>query len=116
MNYSDINNKWKQFLAENTFKEDALFNKEKKKKHKEKKKERKDGKEIIVSEEDNEVNEFEEFEEAVINEPSGSGTNKATDPVEEEKIEETSTVSGGGISFGVGNAFAPKKKKKKKGH
>lgn len=91
MNYSDISNRWKQFLAENTFKEDALFDKEKKKKHKEKKKERKDGKEIIVSEED-EVNEFEEFE---------------------ENLDETSTVSGGGISFGAGNAFNIKAKKSK---
>lgn len=111
MNYSDISNRWKQFLAENTFKEDALFDKEKKKKHKEKKKERKDGKEIIVSEEDDEVNEFEEFEEAVINEPSGADGNKAVNSVEEEEsLEEMSAVSGGGISFGVGNAFAPKKK------
>lgn len=96
MNYSDINNRWKQFLAENTFKEDALIDKEKKKKHKEKKKERKDGKEIIVSEED-EVNEFEEFEES---------------------LEEMSAMSGMGSGGGdvqgyAGNAFAQSKKKSK---
>lgn len=108
MDYSDINSKWKQFLAENTFKEDILINKDKKKKTK--KKDRKDDKEIIVSEEDS-VSEWEEFQEAVLNEPSGTDGNNAVNSVEEEEsLEEMSAVSGGGISFGVGNAFAPKKK------
>lgn len=108
MNYSDINNKWKQFLSENTFKEDKLINKDKKKKVKNKN--RKDGKEVIVSEED-EVNEFEEFEESVVNDLSlGPEGSDAVNSVEEKSLEEMSAVSGGGISFGVGNAFAPKKK------
>lgn len=113
MNYGDINNRWKQFLAENTFKEDALIDKEKKKKHKEKKKERKDGKEIIVSEEDK-VSEWEEFEEAVINEPSGSEGNDAINSVEEESLEEMSAMSGGAVQGYAGNAFAPKKKLKRR--
>ena len=107
MNYSDINNKWKQFLSENTFKEDKLINKDKKKKVKNKN--RKDGKEVIVSEED-EVNEFEEFEEAVINEPSGADGNNAVNSVEEENLEEMSAMSAGAVHGYAGNAFAPKKK------
>lgn len=105
MNYGDINNKWKQFLAENTFKEDVIVKPEKKKK--------KNKKEIIVSED--EVNEWEEFEhqdESVINDQSGSGTNNATDSVEEESLEEMSAVSAGAITGYAGNAFAPKKKVK----
>lgn len=109
MNYGDINNRWKQFLAENTFKEDALINKEKNKKHKEKKKERKDGKEIIVSEEDS-VSEWEEFQEAVLNEPSGADGNEAVNSVEEENLEEMSAMSAGAVHGYAGNAFAPKKK------
>jgi len=108
MNYKDINNKWKQFLNENTFKEDALIDK---KKNKKKDKKREDGKEIIVSEDD--VNEWEEFEETVVNGLSGaeSDTNDATDSVEEEKqLEEMSAMSGGAVQGYAGNAFAPKKK------
>ena len=78
MNYKDINDKWKSFLFENAFKEDKIIDpKKKKKKRKPEKKHKEDGKEIIT-------NEYEEFEnEAVINEPSGSETNKAVDSVEE---------------------------------
>lgn len=105
MNYKDINNKWKMFLAENTFKEDVLLSKDKKKK----KSKKKNKKELIVSEEDN-VSEWEEFEEAVINEPSGSDGNDAINSVEEEKIEEMSAMSGGAVQGYAGNAFATKKK------
>ena len=108
MDYSDISNKWKQFLAENTFKEDVLINKDKKKKAK--KKERKDDKEIIVSEEDS-VSEWEEFQEAVLNEPSGTDGNNAVNSVEEEEsLEEMSAMSAGAVHGYAGNAFAPKKK------
>jgi hypothetical protein len=93
MNYKDINDKWKAFLFENTFKEDIVFNPEQEKKKKKKKKEKKaekkkeDGKEIIT-------NEFEEYEE------------------ENESLEEFSGV--GGIAGYVANAFHSKPKKKVK--
>ena len=108
MNFKDINDKWKSFLAENAFKEDKLVKKDKKQKAK-----NKDGKkkELIVSEEDD-VNEWEEFEEAVINEPSDSEGNKAINSVEEENLEEMSAMSGGAVQGYAGNAFAPKKKVK----
>ena len=38
MNYKDINDKWKSFLFENTFKEDVIFDPEQEKKKKKKKK------------------------------------------------------------------------------
>ena len=41
MNYKDINDKWKSFLFENTFKEDIIFNPEQQKKKKKRKKEKK---------------------------------------------------------------------------
>ena len=69
MNYKDINDKWKSFLFENTFKEDVIFDPEQEKKKKKKKKEkntekkREDGKEIIT-------NEYEEFGEDPIEEIS----------------------------------------------
>ena len=40
MNYKDINDKWKSFLFENTFKEDIIFDPEQEKKKKIKKKEK----------------------------------------------------------------------------
>ena len=40
MNYKDINDKWKSFLFENTFKEDVIFNPEQEKKKKKRKKEK----------------------------------------------------------------------------
>jgi hypothetical protein len=108
MNYKDINDKWKMFLTENAFKEDIVIKPEK-----DKKKKKKGKKEIIVSEEDD-VNEWEEFEEAVINEPSGSEGNEATNSVEEEEnLEEMSAMSGGAVQGYAGNAFAPKKKHKR---
>lgn len=54
MNYKEINDKWKVFLAENAFKEDIVIKPEKKK--------RKKKKEIIVSEKDD-VKEWEDLEE-----------------------------------------------------
>ena len=72
MNYKDINDKWKSFLFENTFKEDIIFSPEQEKKKKKKKKEknaekkREDGKEIIT-------NEWEDLEENPIGEASGAG-------------------------------------------
>lgn len=51
MNYKDINDKWKVFLTENTFKEDKVIPSKKKKRHKDKKK-------LITSE-----NETEELDE-----------------------------------------------------
>lgn len=61
MNYKEISDKWKVFLAENAFKEDIVIKPEKKKK-----------KEIIVSEEDN-VNEYEELEEMSAMSGAGGG-------------------------------------------
>lgn len=93
MNYSDINNKWKQFLSENTFKEDIVIKPEKKKKKKKK--------EIIVSEKDD-VNEWEEFEhqdESVINEPSGS------EGYDDKSLEEMSSMSGGDVQGAAGGSF-----------
>lgn len=107
MKYEEINNRWKSFLVENAFKEDKLVNKKDKKKDDKEEK----GKEIIVSEED--VKEWEEFDEAVINEPSGSDTNKAVNSVEEESLEEMSAMSGGAVQGYAGNAFAKTKKKNK---
>jgi flagella basal body P-ring formation protein FlgA len=104
MNYKEINDKWKVFLTENTFREEIVI-----KPGKDKKKRKKGKKEIIVSEKDD-VNEWEEFEEAVINEPSGSEGNEATNSVEEESLEEMSAMSGGAVQGYAGNAFAPKKK------
>lgn len=75
MNYKEINDKWKVFLAENTFKEDAIVKPEKKKK-------RKDKKEIIVSEDD-EVNEFEELEE--MSSMSGGAVEMGTTRVDDEE-------------------------------
>ena len=72
MNYKDINDKWKSFLFENTFKEDVIFSPDQEKKKKKRKKEKnaekkkEDGKEIIT-------NEFEEFEEERLEEFSGAG-------------------------------------------
>ncbi len=111
MNYKDINDKWKSFLFENTFKEDKLIDTDKakkKKKRKPEKKNKEDGKEIIT-------NEYEEFEnEAVINEPSGSETNKAVDSVEEEEqLEEMSSMSGGAVQ-GYAGSFMSKKAFKRK--
>jgi len=50
MNYKDINDKWKAFLTENTFKEDKIIPSKKKKRHKDKKK-------LITSESDSEDSE-----------------------------------------------------------
>lgn len=92
MNYKDINDRWKKFLFENTFKEDMIISPDEGKKKKNKKKvgpPPDKAKKIIT-------NEFEEFDE--------SG----------DQLEEMSGMSGGGVSFGVGNAFNTKKKKRKK--
>jgi hypothetical protein len=114
MNFKDINDKWKSFLTENAFKEDKLVKKDKKEKVKDKKGKKK---ELIVSEEDD-VNEWEEFEEAVINEPSGAGVNKAINSVEEnEPLEEMSAMSGGAVQGFAGNAFGtPVRRRKKRRH
>jgi hypothetical protein len=60
MDYKDINDKWKHFLAENAFKEDKLINGTKKKKR------RKDKKELITSESD-------ESSQDELDEMSGAG-------------------------------------------
>ena len=89
MNYKDINDKWKTFLAENTFKEDIVIRPEKKKKRK------KDKKEIIVSE-----------KEKCMDEGSGCMEEWEEFQNEDEKsLEETSTVSGGSVEGGSGSPF-----------
>lgn len=82
MNYKDINDNWKQFLAENTFKEDIIIKDKNLKKRKKKNK-----KQIIVSEKDS-VEEWEEFQNE-----------------SEKSLEETSTVSGGSVEGGSGSPF-----------
>ena len=88
MDYKDINDKWKSFLFENTFKEDVIFDPEQEKKKKKKKKEknaekkREDGKEVIT-------NEWEEFEE------------------ENESLEEMSAMSGGAVEGHAGGSEGP---------
>lgn len=91
MNYKEISDKWKVFLAENAFKEDIVIKPEKKKKKKKK--------EIIVSEE--EVNEWEEFQqdESVINEPSGA------EGYDDKSLDEMSSVSGGAVEGAAGGSF-----------
>jgi len=89
MSYNDINNRWKNFLAENTFKEDALVSKKSKKKNK-----NKDKKELITSEEQD-ISEWEEFQEEK----------------EEDSLEEMSAMSGGAVQGYAGNAFSNKKVK-----
>ena len=123
MNYKDINDKWKSFLFENTFKEDKLVKpgKEKKKhlKDKSKKKHKEDGKEIIT-------NEFEEYQEEEMDEiaaPDGGSPGPVgySDTVEEEQLEEMSAMSGGpgvssaeGYAGGSGGSFMSKKAFKRK--
>lgn len=60
MEYKDINDKWKAFLAENTFKEDKVIGDKKKKRRKDKKK-------LITSENDSESSEE-------LDEMSGAGS------------------------------------------
>jgi len=133
MNYKDINDKWKSFLLENTFKEDMIINPDEEKdeinkKNNKKKNKKKVGpppkkaKELMTDPSFVVKNEWEEFEnEAVINEPSGSETNKAVDSVEEEQLEEMSAMSGGpgassveGYAGGAGGSFMSKKAFKRK--
>jgi hypothetical protein len=77
MNFKDINDKWKEFLSENTFKEDIIIKDKDKKKRKKKNK-----KEIIVSEKDN-VDEWEELEEtSVMSGGAIAGAPKALDDEE----------------------------------
>ena len=125
MNYKDINDKWKSFLLENTFKEDMIINPgeekgEINKKNKKKSKKKvgpppKKAKELMTDPSFVVKNEWEEFEnEAVINEPSGSETNKAVDSVEEEEqLEEMSSMSGGAVQ-GYAGSFMSKKAFKRK--
>jgi len=82
MDYGDINNRWKQFLAENTFKED------KKKKSLKKNIDKKTGKEIIVSEKEEEKLE------------------------DSETIEEMSSCSGGGVQGYAGTQGNKKEEEK----
>lgn len=85
MNYKDINDKWKSFLFENTFKEDKLIDPNKAKKKKKRKPEEKhkeDEKEIIT-------NEFEEFGES------------------DDQLEETSTISSGAVEGPAGGEKGP---------
>ena len=113
MNYKEISDKWKVFLAENAFKEDIVIKPEKKKNRK------KDKKEIIVSEKEKcmdegsgcmeELDEFEEFQdESVINEPSGS------EGYNDNALEEMSAMSAGAVSGYAGNAFDTKEKVKRR--
>jgi len=116
MNYKEINDKWKMFLAENAFKEDIVIKPQKKKR-------KKDKKEIIVSEKDGCMkegskcmDEWEEFNEQE-DPQSGSQTGDAhsfdvndEQDQEEESLEEMSAMSGGAVQGYAGNAFAPKKK------
>ena len=100
MNYSDINNKWKSFLAENTFKEDKVVSKKKKKK--------KDGKEIIVSEKQNCMDEGSGCME------EGDLEEFGTDLQSEEQLEEMSGMSGiggGDVQGFAGPTFGKPKKR-----
>ena len=123
MNYKDINDKWKSFLFENTFKEDKLIDTDKakkKKKRKPEKKNKEDGKEIIT----NEYEEFEEQQEGMdewslptyvgSEGPQSAGYNDAVDSVEEgEQLEEMSSMSGGAVQ-GYAGSFMSKKAFKRK--
>ena len=110
MNYKEISDKWKVFLAENAFKEDIVIKPQKKKR-------KKDKKEIIVSEKDGCMeegskcmDEWEEFnEEKQPGDTSEFDVNDEQDQ-EEESLEEMSAMSGGAVQGYAGNAFAPKKK------
>lgn len=119
MNYKDINDRWKSFLLENTFKEDMIINPDKEKGKKKSKKKvgppPKKAKELMTDPSFVVKNEWEEFEnEAVINEPSGSETNKAVDSVEEEEqLEEMSSMSSGAVQ-GYAGSFMSKKAFKRK--
>jgi hypothetical protein len=118
MNYKDINDKWKSFLFENTFKEDKLIDPDKAKKKKKRKPEKKaeDGEKEIIT------NEWEEFEEWTLPSSRNEGTqsagyNDAVDSVEEEQLEEMSAVSAGAIeghAGGAGGSFMSKKAFKRK--
>jgi hypothetical protein len=117
MDYNDINNKWKLFLAENTFKEDKLVNpkKKKKKKHKE------DGKEIIVSDKQKCMDEgsdcMEERNEnygSFANSGSNTSEGYAENALEEDQLEEMSGMSGGAVAGYAANAFGDVPFKRKK--
>lgn len=121
MDYSDINNKWKQFLNENTFKEDKIIDPNKKKK---KKKAKEDGgKEVITNEwEEFQHQDEEQMDEYVLPDGGTQGTpksdyNNAVDSVEEEQLEEMSAMSGGAVqghAGGAGGSFMSKKAFKRK--
>ena len=82
MNYKDINDKWKAFLFENTFKEDIIFNpelekkKKKKKQHKHLSKKKASEKELIANEWEEAEQENESLEEmsAMSGVPGDSGS------------------------------------------
>jgi hypothetical protein len=121
MNYKDINDKWKSFLLENTFKEEIIIDPNQQKKKKKKKKEKnaekkKEGDKEIIT------NEWEEFDEwALTNnseqESKSAGYNDAVDSVEEnkEELEEMSAMSGGAVEGYAGaSPFMSKKAFKKR--
>ena len=117
MNYKDINDKWKSFLFENTFKEDIIFSPEQEKKKKKRKKEKnsekkkEDGKDIIT-------NEYEEFDEWTLPSSRNEGTQSAgyndAVSVEEnkEELEEMSSMSGGDVVGHAGGSTGPWMSKK----
>lgn len=128
MNYKDINDKWKSFLFENTFKEDKLIDPDKakkKKKRKPEKKHKEDGKEIITNEFEEFQHQEEEMDEWTLPSSRNEGTQSAgyndADSVEEEQLEEMSAMSGGpgassveGYAGGAGGSFMSKKAFKRK--
>ena len=83
MNYKEISDKWKVFLAENTFKEDIVIKPEKKKKR------NKDKKEIIVSEKEKCMDEgsgcMEEWEELEEQGMSGGAVAGYAAPLDDEE-------------------------------
>lgn len=116
MDYSDINNKWKLFLAENTFKEDKLINSKKKKSKKNKED---GGKEIIVSDKQKCMDEgsdcMEERNEndgSFANSGSNSAGGYAENAVEEEQLEEMSAMSAGAVEGHAGGSKGPWMSKK----
>ena len=124
MNYKDINDKWKSFLLENTFKEDMIINpdEEKGKGNKKKSKKKvgpppKKAKELMTDPSFVVKNEYEEFDEDQMADGDGAGYNNAVDAVEENQLEEMSAMSGGAVeghAGGAGGSFMSKKAFKRK--
>ena len=92
MNYKDINDKWKSFLFENTFKEDMIINPDKGEKKKSKKKvgpPPKKAKELMTDPSFVVKNEYDEFHES------------------DDQLEETSTISSGAAEGPAGGEKGP---------